>query len=209
MKTPATHLCLFALCLLLSACGSSTPAATEGEAAEAPDRNMFGHYVPRGLTVKAENLMPGYVMFVVPNSSLVYLADRDGHIVHQWKGNYGVMGAYLMDDGSLFQNAMDVDFPVFDGGGSSGRLQQIAWDSKMLWDFEFANEQHHAHHDFAVMPNGNVLALAWEVKTYEEAIQAGRDPEKTPPAGLWPDMVVEIEPQGKYGIRVFHFGYLN
>lgn len=24
------------------------------------------------------------------------------------------------------------------------------WDSKMLWDFEYANEEYHVHHDIAV-----------------------------------------------------------
>jgi hypothetical protein len=48
----------------------------------------------------------------------------------------------------------------------------------------------------AIMPNGNILAIAWEAKTYDECIQAGRDPEQTPQAGLWPDKIVEIKPGG-------------
>jgi hypothetical protein len=141
-------------------------------------------------------------MFAVPNSALVYLINRKGEVVHEWKGNYGVMGAYLQADGSLIQNAYDPDFPVFAGGGESGRLQKISWDGKLLWDFEFANEQHHAHHDFTVMPNGNILAIAWEAKTPEEVLAAGRKPKLIPKAGLWPDKIVEIQPQGERGGKV-------
>ena len=69
----------------------------------------------------------------------------------------------------------------------------------MLWDFEYATEEYLAHHDIAVMPNGNILAIAWEAKTEEEVLQAGRKPEFTPKAGLWPDKIIEIKPKGKSG----------
>ena len=36
------------------------------------DRDMFGLYIPRGLKINSEGLADGYVMFAVPNSSLVY-----------------------------------------------------------------------------------------------------------------------------------------
>ena len=77
------------------------------------DRNMFGLYIPRGLKINGEGLADGYIMFAVPNSPFMYLINRRGDVVHQWKGNYGVMQAYLMVDGSLVQGADDPDFPVF------------------------------------------------------------------------------------------------
>ena len=76
--------------------------------------------------------------------------------------NYGVFNAYLQDDGSLIQGAFDPDFPVFGFGGPYGRIQKISWDSKIFWDFEYANEQQIVHHDFTVMPNGHILAIAYE-----------------------------------------------
>lgn len=171
--------------------------------ASAPkDRNMFGHGIRRGLTISSEGLSEGYVLFAVPNSASFYLINRKGEVVHEWKGNYGVMGAYLNNDGSLVQNAADPDFPVFSGGGETGRLQKITWDNKIVWDFEYANEESHAHHDFSVMPNGNVLAIAWEAKTADEALAVGRKPALTPKAGLWPDKIVEIQPQGERGGKI-------
>ncbi|MEO5999417.1 MAG: aryl-sulfate sulfotransferase [Chitinophagaceae bacterium] len=166
------------------------------------DRNMFGFGIPRGLTINSDGLTDGYVMFVVPNSASVYLINRKGEVVHEWKGNYGVLGAYLGDDGSLMQNTVDLDFPVFVATGETGRLQKITWYSKILWDFEYADEQSHAHHDFAVMPNGHVLAIAFEARTAEEVLAAGRKLKMTPKAGLWPDKIVEIEPQGDRGGKI-------
>lgn len=164
------------------------------------DRNMFGLGIPRGLTKTSEGLAEGYILFAVPNSALVYLINRKGEVVHEWKGNYGGQGrvAYLQDDGSIIQNVDDPDFPVFAGGGESGRIQKISWSGKMLWDFEYATEEHLHHHDFAVMPNGHILAIAWEAKTPAECVAAGRKANMIPKAGLWPDEIVEIEPQGNH-----------
>jgi len=155
---------------------------------------MFGQGIPRGLTITTDGLAEGYVLFAVPNSASVYLINRKGEVVHEWKGNYGVLNAYLQDDGSLVQNASDPDFPVFAAGGECGRLQKITWDSKILWDFEYADEHAHVHHDFNVMPNGHILAIAWEAKTAQEVLAAGRNPKLIPKAGLWPDKIIEIEP---------------
>ena len=168
------------------------------------ERNMFGHGIRRGLTVTSDGLAEGYVLFAVPNSALVYLINRQGEVVHQWKGNYGGMArtTYLMDDGSIIQNTVDPDFPVFAGGGEAGRIQKISWDSKVVWDFEYADEEAHVHHDISAMPNGNILAIAWEAKTANEALAAGRKPELIPKAGLWPDKIIEIQPQGHRGGKI-------
>ncbi len=168
------------------------------------DRNMFGQGIPRGVTINSEGLTQGYIMFAVPNSASIYLINRKGQVVHEWKGNYGGpnASAYLQNDGSLIQNALDPDFPVFTGGGEAGRIQKITWDNKIVWDFEYANEEAHTHHDFTVMPNGNILAIAWEAKSAAEVLAAGRKPKLTPKAGLWPDKIVEIKPQGERGGKI-------
>jgi hypothetical protein len=200
-----THL-LLTLFICFSAVSFSQTNAIKDTVNQKPpapkDRNMFGHGLPRGLTINSDGVAEGYVMFAVPNSPFVYLINRKGEVVHQWKGNYRVMGAYLQNDGSLIQNAEDPDFPVFAGGGETGRLQKISWDGKLLWDFEYANEQFHAHHDFTVMPNGNVLAIAWEARTPSEVLAAGRKPKMSPKAGLWPDRIVEIKPDGLRGGKI-------
>jgi hypothetical protein len=190
--------CLAAGCTDSSKEVDTTDSENDTTAAVEPDRNMFGHYITRGLTKNTDDLAPGYIMFTPTNSPEMYLIDRDGQVVHSWKSNYGVMGGYLMEDGSLVQNVYDPDFPVFAGGGETGRLQKITWDGKIVWDFEYATEEYHAHHDFAVMPNGNILAIAWEARTPEESLALGRKSEFIPKEGLWPDKIVEIKPTDKY-----------
>ena len=188
--------------LLSTSCEVKRSDAGEPRPTASNDRNMFGHRIPRGLTITSEDLTDGYVMFAVPNSASMYLINRKGEVVHEWKGNYPVMGGYLTDDGSLVQNVVDPDFPVFAGGGETGRFSKISWDGKILWEFEYANEKFHAHHDFAVLPSGNILAIAWEARTFQEAVDAGRKTALTPKAGLWPDKIVEIKPNGAQGAEI-------
>ncbi len=194
---------LFAACILVPLLFSDcSPKKSTETGPVKKDRNMFGHHIPRGLTINTEGLSPGYVMFSVPNSASTYLINRKGEVVHKWKGNYGAFNPYLMDDGSIVQGVDDVDYPVFGFGGPYGRIQKVTWESKMLWDFEYADEEQIVHHDFAVLPNGNILAIAYETWSYEDAVAYGRKPELIPKTGPWLEKIIEIEPQGQRGGKI-------
>ena len=53
---------------------------------------------------------------------------------------------------------------MFSGGGQGGRFQEFDFDGNLVWDFRY-NETRLPHHDVAVLPNGNILAIVWEAKT--------------------------------------------
>ena len=180
-------------------CGAPTggPADTTEEPADAAAAE------PRGLRTNTPEASGGYVLFN-PNRSLTsYLVDLEGRVVHTWQSDYSPGGgAYLLDNGHLLRGVREPDVPVFSGGGQSGRLRELTWDGEVVWDFTFASEDHLLHHDVAVLPNGNILGIAWEQKPPKEANQAGRLAALTPEAGLWPDMIVEFEPQPPAGARI-------
>jgi hypothetical protein len=111
-----------------------------------------------------------------------------------WESEYAPSSLYLLDDGSLLRSGRDPDALGFKAGGVTGIVQRIGWDGDIAWEWRLSTEKEILHHDMEPMPNGNFLALGWEVKTREEAIAAGRDPERVPERGLWPDFVVEVEP---------------
>ena len=192
MKTTAASapavLAPFTLVALLAA--RPAPAAQEGGAGRAAQR------VPeRGLRLRAEDALEGFTLIAPLRSHDTLLLDMQGEVVHRWTselppGN----SAYLLDDGTLLRCAREPGAPVFEGGGQGGRVQLLAPDGALLWDFDYASEEHLQHHDVAPLPNGNVLLIAWERKTRDEAIAAGRDPAQIGERGLWPDFLVEIEP---------------
>ncbi len=158
--------------------------------------------IERGVQLNGEESTPGYVIFTSLSGDDVYMIDKDGQVVHTWEGDLGAGPEYLMEDGRLLRGARDPNAPRFSGGGMMGRILEYSWDGELLWEYKLANENNLIHHDIAPMPNGNVLAIVYEHKTAEEAMQAGRTPHSTPKEGLWPDMIVEIEPQRPSGGRI-------
>ncbi len=45
-----------------------------------------------------------------------------------------------------------------------------------------------------MLPNGNVLMLAYEMKTRGEAVAAGRDPALLTEGQIYPEQLVEVDP---------------
>ena len=182
-------------------CGvpAGEPEAATAEPADAPTDDEDER---RGLQRNTAEASPGYVLFNPQPSLTTYLVDLEGQVVHTWQHDQGPGGgAYLLENGHLLRGTREPDVQVFSGGAQSGRLQEITWDGEVVWDFTFAGEDH-LHHDVAVMPNGNILAIAREQHSAREANQAGWLPALTPEAGLWPDMIVEFEPQAPDGARI-------
>lgn len=187
---------------LLCGCQQTTLIEDSIQPITKENRDMGGLQLQRGLVVTSENLTPGYVLINPTNSASSYLINRLGEVVHIWEGNFGSMLTYLTDSANIFRNAFDPDFPIYHGGGNAGRIQEFNWEGDMLWDIEIASEEHLSHHDIALLPNGNVLAVAWESKSREDVLAVGLDPEYTPGAGLWPDKVIEIAPDRPRGGKI-------
>jgi hypothetical protein len=159
--------------------------------------------VPRGLRLKTDRATPGYVLFAPLNSDTTFLIDNDGMVVRTWKSDLSPAGAvYMLEDGTVIRGGFERETRGFSGGGQGGRFQEFTFDGDLKWDFSFNDETHLTHHDFTVLPNGHVLAIAWELKSAADARAAGRRDGFVPERGVWPDMLVEIEPQRPKGGRV-------
>ncbi|NNE44241.1 MAG: T9SS type A sorting domain-containing protein, partial [Gemmatimonadetes bacterium] len=73
-------------------------------------------------------------------------------------------------------------------------VQRLDWDGNLLWEYVYSDSTKRHHHDIAALPNGNVLVLAWELKSTTEAIAQGRDPLLLFQQELWPEHIVEVQP---------------
>lgn len=195
-RVPPTFFPAALLLAALTACAGGETALYGGDADA-----LLG----RGPAVAAAAApMDGYLFLSPLKSRKAYLLSADGaEVLHTWESAYFPgAGTHLLDDGSLLRCGRLVDPPAFTGGGQGGRLQRIAWDGTLTWDFEFSSEEFLHHHDVAPMPNGNVLLLAWERKPKEAALAQGRDPALQTDHELWPDWIAEIAPEGATGGRV-------
>jgi hypothetical protein len=151
--------------------------------------------VPRGVTVHEDGALEGFTLIAPLNSTTVYLIDMEGGIAHSWPTDSSPGACnYLLDDGTLLRAGREDRDPKFKGGGIGGRVQKLAPDGTVLWHYPFAEADRQQHHDLAPLPGGNVLLIAWERKSREEAIARGAHPESVGAPGFWPDAVYEVRP---------------
>lgn len=135
----------------------------------------------------------GYTLFSGLQYTKTYLIDNEGELVHVWDSS-GI-SEYLLEDGSLIHTT-NVSNPVIAGGGNTGGIKRLSWDGTPIWEYEYSGPLYRLHHDFEVMPNGNVLMISWELKTSAEAAAAGRDPALLSQGVLYPERIIEVEPTG-------------
>lgn len=138
---------------------------------------------------------PGYVLLPPMGSKNTYLLDRCGKVVHSWASAYNPgLSAYLTEDGSLYR-AGKAGNTFFTAGGNGGIIERYDWDGNLTWTYTISNDSLCQHHDFKVMPNGNILVIVWHRKSFAEAVANGKNPAATN-AYVWSEKIVELEPVG-------------
>jgi hypothetical protein len=155
-----------------------------------------------GVRINEPEAFTGYTLIAPYLSTITYLVDMQGEVVHQWESeDTPAAGAYLLDDGSLLRCA-DTENPRFRSNGTGGRVQLFDWDGTLKWDYLVSDDKQMQNHDFEPLPNGNVLVAAWEYRSRDEALAAGLNPKYVTDQGLWPCLLLEIEPMPPDGGRV-------
>ena len=172
---------------LFTACANSAPppAATPiptPTATPPPVSDPEFAVTPVGLVLNEPESSPGYTLFGLRWGNRKYLIDKAGKVVHAWDLAGGVAWGKLAANGDLL-----VAWTRPDRG-----VRIIAPDGTVKWEYRFRP----LHHDFLQLPNGNVLMLAKEWKTYQEAIAAGINPDCVDERGLDVDYLVEVQPTG-------------
>ncbi|MEL6427891.1 MAG: aryl-sulfate sulfotransferase [Planctomycetota bacterium] len=128
------------------------------------------------------------------------MTDLAGNVVHSWPGTTRPgLAVYLAPNGDLVRTRFIANGPG--GGGGGGAIERLTWDGDLLWQFDYTSATYHSHHDIALMPNGNVLMIAWESIGAAGATALGHDP-ATLSTQFWSEEIIEIEPDGAGGASV-------
>ncbi len=142
----------------------------------------------------------GYTLFAPKQYTSTYLINNEGRLLHQWTASKFPPGqsVYLLENGHLLRSCMTKG-KLSSGGGEGGRVEEYDWDDNLVWELDFSTETYMQHHDIRRLPNGNILMLVIEKKTYDECIAAGFDASKFQPeiaskGMMLPDYIVEIKP---------------
>ena len=102
---------------------------------------------------------------------------------------------YLLPDSTLVY-PYRVESPTMGAGGVGGGISKYSWNGDLLWNFEISNNTYQHHHDVEPMPNGNILVIAWERKTADEAYAVGRQSIDNSLNEMWAEAILEVEPVG-------------
>lgn len=150
-----------------------------------------------GLQFGSGEDLDGYILYQPNNNLTTYLIDGEGYVVAEWESVYQPGRAvYLLYNGNLLKTARIENFNFIDGG-RGGRIELISSSNEVLWSYELSNEFESLHHDVAFLPNGNILALAWEKISSDDALENGRKPELIPANGeIWMEKIIELKPSG-------------
>ncbi len=150
----------------------------------------------------------GYVLFAplegnaAGGSSVLYLIDLRGRVVHQWSVPFAPLHGRLLPNGHIVvigRNDKDVagrpGVGKYQIGGAAGWLVELDWDGKLV----FKHVDLAMHHDFAVLPNGNFLYLAWErvPNELQQKVRGGIKGTEFDDGAMFNDKLVEIDREEK------------
>ena len=111
----------------------------------------------------------GYTLFAPKQNTMTYLINNEGRLIHEWNASTYAPGqsVYLLENGHLLRACMTKG-KLSSGGGEGGRIEEYDWDDNLVWELDFSTDTYMQHHDIKKLPNGNILMLVVEKKTYEE-----------------------------------------
>ena len=154
---------------------------------------LFTLGLPQDVAINSDVANEHFTLFAPIRSTHVFLIDESGQIAHEWETGFQPgHEARLMPDGRLFHTGK-TKHELFRGGGQGGRLSILEADGTVAWSWTLP-AKYLQHHDVELLPNGNMLAIAWEQRTAKQAEALGREPDSVSRDGIWPDVILEIRP---------------
>ena len=121
------------------------------------------------------------------------LIDNNGNIINEWSHDICAATApYLLSDSTLIC-PFKIGEPFMVGSAYGGKIIHYNWNGSIKWEYEYSDTNHLQHHDIEPLPNGNILLISWDRKTYLDVIDAGRENVE---GEMWADKIVELCPIG-------------
>jgi len=146
----------------------------------------------------------GYTLYSpggISSTNASYLRDVDGTIYNSWSHNSGAASMPYLHPGDEpgFENSLlyypcRVNNPTMNAGGVGGKVEIYNWGGDLLWSYELSDNTYQHHHDIDVLPNGNILMIAWERKYQSDWQDKGRSSVNNSLNQMWSTVIFEIEP---------------
>lgn len=122
------------------------------------------------------------------NSS--YILNKQGERLYQWDFDTQLGNDLeLLPDGRLI-GMFKTGNPEINFGGFGGVIKILNSSSGVEWQYTYATDNYIAHHDVELLPNGNVLFIAWERVSAAGAQANGVNVTED----IFPETLVEVNP---------------
>jgi hypothetical protein len=145
-----------------------------------------------------EKASDGYILYAPKFHNTTYLMNKAGQVLKKWQSERGPgQTARITPEGSFYRagtpRGADVNIIAH---AQAGSFEKQTWDGNLLWYFEYVQPHAISHHDYEVLPNGNILAMVVEKKSHQEAVEAGFAPGSILAEGISPESLLEFAPDG-------------
>ena len=142
----------------------------------------------------------GYTLFNSLGSTNTYLIDNCGVKAYEWNSNFKPAAVvYLLDNGNLLRTNQ-LPNTTFSFGGTGGGIEILDPNSNVIWSYEVNSDSTLAHHDLEVLPNGNILILAIELISAQEADTCG----SLVSIDRYSEMILEVNPSTSQIVWEWH-----
>lgn len=143
------------------------------------------------IEVYEANLLENSLVLAVENGgNTSYLLNKQGHRVHQWDFDTRLGNDLeILPDGKLI-GMFKVFGPDINFGGAGGTIKILNSNSGVDWQYTYATNNYIAHHDVELLPNGNILFIAWERVSSFTAQSNGVNTT----SDIFPETLVEVNP---------------
>lgn len=189
--------------------GGGPPGDPYAQWSQAGFRVMRPEKLPQtvGLFLNSTNAFPGYTLMSPMQGRTAYLLNNTGQYVRAWSSGYNPGRAdCLMENGHYMRMcSLGMQSELNSGGGEGGRHEERDWLGNLVWSFDYNYTNKMTHHDFKILPNGNLIIIMMEVKSTAEVLAAGFNPAQlsssitTNGGFMLPDAVIEVQPIRPYG----------
>lgn len=135
-----------------------------------------------------------YTLYSTMQGTSTYLIDTLNANFKVWthsSSDRTCYSSYLAPGGTLVRSVAKTG-NSFTGGPICGKVQKVDFSGTLIWDYTYSTTNEVSHHDHHVMPNGNVLLIAYERKSASQVTAAGG----TQNIEVWSEKIVEVQPTG-------------
>ncbi len=143
----------------------------------------------------------GFALYNSINQTTARLINANQQIAYTWScpspANYAMA---LRDNGNIVRGAIHSPNYIT-GAAVGGKVQELNPQGQVVWEFVYSTQDHVTHHDLCLMPNGNVLLIAWVKKTVAEIQALGY----TGSTAKYPGRIIEVQQNGTGGQIVWQW----